>query len=41
MCHETSLHKKMDAPNWTSVDGIKGQNEGHIKLKENLQKKII
>ena len=40
MCHETSLHKKMDAPNWTSVDSIKGQNEGRIKLKENLKKKI-
>ena len=39
MCHDTSLDKKMDAPNWTSVDSIKGQNEGRKKLVENLKKK--
>ena len=39
MCHDTSLDKKMDAPNWTSVDSINGQNEGRKKLVENLKKK--
>ncbi len=39
MCHDSSIDKKMDAPNWTSVDSIKGQNEGRKKLVENLKKK--
>ena len=38
MSHETSLDKKMEAPNWTSVDGIKGQKNGPKTLNENLKK---
>ena len=38
MSHETSLVKKMEAPNWTSVDGIEGQKNGPKTLNENLKK---
>jgi hypothetical protein len=42
MSHDTPfpLDKKMDAPNWLSVDSIKGQKVGRKKLVENLDKKI-
>ncbi len=39
MSHETSLDKKMEAPNWTSVDGIEGQKKGPNTLYKNLKKK--
>ena len=37
MRHETSLDKKMDAPNWTSVDSIKGQRKGRDILEKNFK----
>ena len=37
MSHETSLDKKMEAPNWTSVDGIEGQREGRAILDKNFK----
>ena len=40
MSHETSIDKKMEAPNWTSVDGIEGQKKGPRTLYENLKKKL-
>ena len=41
MSHETPFpsDKKMDAPNWLSVDSIKGQKVGRNKLVKNLEKK--
>ena len=37
MRHETSLDKKMEAPNWTSVDGIEGQRKGRAILDKNFK----
>ena len=37
MRHETSLDKKMEAPNWTSVDGIEGQRKGRHILENNFK----
>ena len=37
MRHETPLDKKMDAPNWTSVDSIKGQRKGRGILEKNFK----